>query len=164
MSIVVAPQNLLTRRRHPRYPLRRPCVLTLGDQTVSAMLVDISLGGAGVCLPMHVANYGSAQGRFERLRFRLEDVGHFRAALRWSSDRRLGVEFAPTAQKAPGLLALLTRLEAAHAGEPPLETAGDDPDFGRVLARGHGSTGAAEAAQLARAALLRRELPRLPAP
>ncbi|SLN49076.1 PilZ domain protein [Pseudooceanicola marinus] len=157
MSIVLPPQNQQNRRRFPRYPLRRPCSLTMGDLTISAMLVDISLGGAGICLPMHVANYGASGGTPGRMLFRLEDVGHFRASPRWSSDRRMGLEFAPVAHRAPALLNLLAELEETHAGAPPLVTAGDDLDFARVTARGHGRKGAAQAAALAaREALIRR--------
>lgn len=132
MSIVLPPQTLQNRRQHTRYPLRRPCTLTFRDRSMSCLLVDISLGGAGVELPMHVSNYGG----FEGLRFQLEDVGQFRSDLRWSMDRRLGMQFTPVAHRSPALLKLIAGLEQA-ALDGRLEMPDDGAGFARVVTRGH---------------------------
>ncbi|WP_010141384.1 PilZ domain-containing protein [Oceanicola sp. S124] len=132
MSIVLPPENQRNRRQHARYPLRRPCTLTFRDRSLSCMLVDISLGGAGVELPMHVSNYGG----FEGLRFQLPGVLQFRSDLRWSIDRRLGMQFAPVAHRSPALLKLLAGLEQA-ALDGTLEIEADSAGFARVLTRGH---------------------------
>lgn len=131
MSIVLPPESQQNRRRHRRYTLRRPCTLIFNDLQVTAQLADISLGGAGICLPMHVANYG----RFTRLIFRLPDVGGFRSDMRWTCDRRMGLQFDPIAHRAAGLLALLAELDMQ---QPDAEGAGlqDDADFARVVSRG----------------------------
>ncbi|MBR9763699.1 MAG: PilZ domain-containing protein [Rhodobacteraceae bacterium] len=132
MSIVLPPETQQNRRHHARYPLRRPCTLTFRDRSLSCMLVDISLGGAGVELPMHVRNYSG----FDGLRFQLPGFLHFRSDLRWSMDRRLGLKFAPGAHRSPALLSLVAELEQA-ALEGTLDTQDSSAGFARVLTRGH---------------------------
>ncbi|PJE29799.1 PilZ domain-containing protein [Pseudooceanicola antarcticus] len=132
MSIVLPPATLQNLRQHARYPLRRPCTLIFRDRSMSCLLVDISLGGAGVELPMHVSNYGG----FEGLRFQLPDVISCRSDLRWSADRRLGMQFAPVAHRSPALLSLIAGLERA-ALDGRLDMSGDSAGFARVVNRGH---------------------------
>ena len=95
------------RRRFPRYPVRMDCQIHFGDRTLTAVLEDISLGGAGIRLPNVVTSYGPLKG----IRFQLPNVCLFRSDVRWRQDRRTGLQFEPVAHRAPGLNALISKLE-----------------------------------------------------
>ncbi|QPM89291.1 PilZ domain-containing protein [Pseudooceanicola algae] len=95
------------RRRFPRYPVHMDCQVHFGDRSLTAVLEDISLGGAGIRLPNIVTSYG----KIDAPRFQLSNVGFFKSDIRWRSDRRAGLRFDIRAHRSTALNALIARLE-----------------------------------------------------
>lgn len=124
MARLLNPGPRQERRLATRYKVKMDCRLHVGDRSLTAVLEDISLGGAGIRLPNVVSSYCS----FEGLRFQIVDVGFLRSRMRWKNDRRAGIQFEPTAHRSAGLNALIARLEQEGAALPA-------PEWDQALSR-----------------------------
>lgn len=96
------------RRRFSRYAFTDDCSLIVDDLAITGRLFDISLGGAGLSLPMVASSYG----RLSQLKFRIEDVCSFSAVVRWKADKKIGLQFDPVAHRSVALRDLLESLSA----------------------------------------------------
>ncbi|MGI3168155.1 PilZ domain-containing protein [Pseudooceanicola sp. C21-150M6] len=84
----------------------------------SVKIVDLSLGGAGLILPLPLPAYGA-----ELEALRLPGVAFLKCRRRWSRDRQVGVEFRDQPQAAAALRPLLATL-ADQADQAVRRTAG----------------------------------------
>lgn len=77
------------RRQHPRVPVDLSCQVNFSDRMAHGRLRDLSLGGARVEMPLHVAAY-----TFDRLTsLHMRNIGLVRVRWRWSRDHLVGMEF-----------------------------------------------------------------------
>lgn len=77
------------RRRHQRHAVQLDCQLTFTDRTAHARVVDLSMGGAKVRMPLHVSLYD-----FDTLStLHIRQIGLVRVGARWFEDHHAGLEF-----------------------------------------------------------------------
>ncbi|KAA2316159.1 PilZ domain-containing protein [Pseudooceanicola sediminis] len=101
------------RRRFSRYAFQHDCKLIMDDLSLTGRLFDISLGGAGLSLPMVASSYG----KLNELKFRIEDVCNFNAVVRWKVDKKIGLQFDPVAHRSTALRDLLESLSMRDQAE-----------------------------------------------
>lgn len=94
------------RRRFSRYAFQHDCTLIVDDMSITGRIFDISLGGAGLMLPLVASSYG----RLDQIKFRIEDVCSFGALVRWKADKKIGLQFDPVAHRSLALRDLLESL------------------------------------------------------
>ncbi len=82
-------QSWAERRRDPRFDLELPCRLEGPDYDVSAKVLNLSLGGAGIALPALLVWFDFRDIQ----RVEIEGIGTYDVTYRWGSSGRLGVSF-----------------------------------------------------------------------
>ena len=92
-----------SRRKHQRFLLNCHGFADFPTTTASLRIIDISLGGARIELPMHNAIYDLRHIRA----LRIDQVLNARVAWRWSNDRQAGVSFTAPALVRAGVMQLI---------------------------------------------------------
>ena len=79
----------LSRRKFDRYQVDLPGVATFENKSTPVRVLDLSLGGARVEMPLHASAYDMTALSV----LRVAHVLHLRVRWRWSRDRQVGLQF-----------------------------------------------------------------------
>lgn len=111
---LAALENAVNRRRFDRLRVDLPGDLAFGPRSTPVVVLDLSLGGARVELPLPALAYDMPALSV----LRIEDVLDQRVIFRWSRDRQLGVEFRSPDLSRTGITRVLDQIRSGGLRPP----------------------------------------------
>ena len=98
--------RVIDQRRFVRYDVNWVGQAVFPTGTTTIRVLDLSLGGARIALPLPFASY---QAEIRQLR--LPDIALLACSRRWSTDRLVGVQFDQPEQAYASLRTIIAQLE-----------------------------------------------------